>query len=289
MNNLVLPSEKYNLLTTITNELKQLKGIKAVVLGGSHATHMAHEKSDLDIGIYYHPDKPFEITDIQTLAKKISNNNQPVVTGFYEWGPYVNGGAWIETDICQVDFIYKNLNQIKEAIDQAEKGIWDINYEQQPPFGFSTLTFLAETFYCIPLFENTNEIKTLKERVKNYPQKLKHAVVQQCLWAAEFSIWQGENFADKNDLYATYGCITRALHKIIFALFSLNELYPMGDKNALPIIERCAVKPTHLTKRVNEVLTFNYTLPKERMVHLKKLFSDVTELAQGLYTPYFKL
>jgi hypothetical protein len=37
----------------------------------------------------------------------------PVVTGTYEWGPWVNGGAWIQTSAGKVDFLYKNLDQVR--------------------------------------------------------------------------------------------------------------------------------------------------------------------------------
>jgi hypothetical protein len=90
-----------------------------VVLGGSHATGNFTEGSDLDLGIYYFDDKKFDIDGIKTVAKKYSNNGNPTVTDFYEWGHWVNGGAWIKTSCGKLDFIYKNINQIKLTIEQA--------------------------------------------------------------------------------------------------------------------------------------------------------------------------
>ena len=84
---MTLPEDKQKLLDDITNELKQVNGVKAIVLGGSYAIDMATTNSDLDIGIYYSELNPFDIEKVREVARSISNNDQPIVTGFYEWGP----------------------------------------------------------------------------------------------------------------------------------------------------------------------------------------------------------
>lgn len=58
---MILPDDKQKLLDDITSDLKQVDDVMAVVLGGSYATGMATENSDLDIGIYYSEINPFEI------------------------------------------------------------------------------------------------------------------------------------------------------------------------------------------------------------------------------------
>ena len=284
-----LPKDKQHLLDNITNSLKKIDGIKGVVLGGSYATGMATESSDLDIGIYYMPESPFDIQKIKQLAASLADQESPVVTGFYEWGPWVNGGAWIKTANDKVDFLYKNIEQIIATIDNAQNGIWENHFEQQPPYGFSSIIFLAETHSCIPLFDPEGIIDRLKESVRQYPQKLKHAVVQQSLWAAEFTIWQGESFAAKGDTYNTVGCLTRAVKNIVTALFALNERYPMGDKRAISILEKAVIKPDHLTQKINTVLYCGHSTLVNNVQHLKALFGETVELARGFYQPYYKL
>jgi predicted nucleotidyltransferase len=78
-----LPDRKQKLLNDITDELKRVDGVKAIVLGGSYAIGMATENSDLDIGIYYSELNPFDIEKVKDVAKKIANSDQPTVTGFY--------------------------------------------------------------------------------------------------------------------------------------------------------------------------------------------------------------
>lgn len=277
------------ILNTLTAELKLIAGVKAIVLGGSHAMGLATESSDLDIGIYYSEQTPFDVEKVRDIAKKYAHDDQPTVTNFYEWGPWVNGGAWINTVNGEVDFIYKNIEQVARTIDRAKDGIWETSFEQQPPYGFSSIIFLAETKQCLPLYDPEGIISELKERVKEYPQKLKQSVIQQSLWSAEFTLWQAEKFAAKADVYNTVGCLTRALNNIVSALFALNEIYPMGDKRALSILEQAENKPANLTNKVNGLLCCE----KDKIGHhvglLKDLFNETAGLAKGWYEPYYKL
>lgn len=284
-----IPKEKESFLNNIINELKQIDGVKALVLGGSHATGMATENSDLDIGIYYSTKKPFNLDEIKSVAQMFSDIENPTVTGFYEWGPWVNGGAWLKTSNGKVDFLYKNIEQISTTIDKAKNGIWENHFEQQPPYGFSSIIFLAETKYNIPLYDPEYIIENLKKEVEEYPQKLKQSVIQQSLWSAEFTFWQAEGFASKEDIYNTLGCLTRAIKNIVTTLFAINQLYPMGDKRAIAIIEQSNIKPANLTKKLNTILCCNPNSLIDNVKQLKALFDETVKLANGLYKPYYKL
>jgi predicted nucleotidyltransferase len=284
-----IPDDKQKLLDNITAELKLIDGVKAIVLGGSYAIGMAVESSDLDIGIYYYENNPFDIEKIKNIAKQFTINEQPAVTDFYEWGPWVNGGAWINTANGEVDFLYKNIDQISKTIENAKNGIWENNFEQQPPYGFSSITFLSETQNCQPLYDPDGILRKLKESVKQYPVKLKHAVTQQSLWSAEFTIWQAEKYAAQNDAFNTVGCLTRATKSIVTALFAINELYPMGDKRAVSILEHAKIKPESLTSKIDNILCCNKDTLINNVLQLKNLFDESVSFAGGAYKPYYKL
>ena len=286
---MLIPDVKQKLLDEITAELKLIDGVKAIVLGGSHAVGTATESSDLDIGLYYSEQNPFEIKEIRRVAEKYADHEQPTVTAFYEWGPWVNGGAWINTINGEVDFLYKNIDQIAKTIENAKNGIWENNYEQQPPYGFSSVIILAEVHYSLPLYDPYDIFHKLKENVKQYPSKLKQSIVQQSLWSAEFTIWQAEKFAHKVDIYNTMGCLTRAMSSIVSSLFALNEIYPMGDKRAIDIIENAQSKPTNLTNKISLILSCDKNSLADNVKLLKLLFNEVVELASGQYKPYYKL
>src|SRR5262245_52916489 len=104
-----IPTEKQAHLSSIVTALAELPGVIAVVLGGSYARGTHHALSDLDLGVYYSEAAPFSIEEIRRVAQQYAVGAPPIVTDFYEWGPWVNGGAWIQTAMGKVDFIYRNV------------------------------------------------------------------------------------------------------------------------------------------------------------------------------------
>ncbi|MFY7997064.1 MAG: nucleotidyltransferase domain-containing protein [Candidatus Kapaibacteriota bacterium] len=286
-----VPKEKQELLEAILSDLAAMSNVQAVVLGGSYSTGMATDASDLDIGIYYFESEPFDISAIQDVAGKYAHDSSPTVTGFYEWGPWVNGGAWIHTQHGKVDFIYKNINQIQTTIDNAKKGVWENHYEQQPPFGFSSIIFLAETAWCIPLHDPKGIIAALKSQVAEYPPTLKQSVIQQSLWAAEFTIWYAESIAAKNamDLYNIVGCLTRAVKSIMEALFAMNEIYPIGDKRAIETLEKAHIKPANLKQKIEAILSVDIDKSNTNISLIKSLWAETVGLTNGSYRSFYKL
>jgi predicted nucleotidyltransferase len=284
-----ISDDKQKLLDDIIADLKLIEGVKAIVLGGSYAAGTATESSDLDIGIYYSEQQPFDIEKVKIIAKKYADNEQPTVTDFYEWGPWVNGGAWINTAKSEVDFLYKNIEHITKTIENAKNGIWESNFEQQPPYGFSSIIFLSETQNSFPLYDPENVVKKLKENVKQYPQKLKQSVIQQSLWSAEFTLWQADKYAAQNDTFNTVGCLTRATKSILTALFAINEIYPMGDKRAVSILEQAKIKPESLTSKIDKILCCSKDTLIDNVLRLKNLFNESVAFTDGAYKPYYKL
>jgi hypothetical protein len=63
-------------------------------------------------------------------------------------GTWVNGGAWIQTSSGQVDFLYRNLEQVTATITKAKNGEWENDFEQQPPYGFSSVIYLQRSAFA---------------------------------------------------------------------------------------------------------------------------------------------
>jgi hypothetical protein len=81
------------LLEQLVDQLCRITAISAIVLGGSYASGTHYETSEIDIGLYYFPASPFSIADIRRIAEDISVDGTATVTGFYEWGAWVNASA----------------------------------------------------------------------------------------------------------------------------------------------------------------------------------------------------
>jgi predicted nucleotidyltransferase len=266
-----LPEGKQSLLERLVERLRQVRGMAAIVLGGSYASGTHHEASDMDIGLYYSEAKPFSIAEIRQIAEDVSVNEMVTVTGFYGWGPWVNGGAWIQTTQGKVDFLYRNLEQVERTIAEAQQGISQHDYDQQPTHGFYSVIYLAETQVCIPLYDPELLIASLKRSVELYPPQLKQNMIVDSLWSAEFSLLYARRFAAQGDIYNTVGCLTRVVSNLTQALFALNERYFLRDKNVLDVVAGFPNLPAGYIQQINRILS----CPGSTVQELTKTVSDL--------------
>jgi len=207
------------------------------------------------------------------------------VTGFYDWGDWVNGGAWLHTPQGKFDFLYRNLNQIVQTISNAKRGIVWHDYDQQPAYGFYSVIYLAETQFCIPLYDPYGIIANLKKKVIKYPPKLKQKIVADSLWSAEFTLLHARDFAMKGDIYNAAGCLTRAAANLTQVLFALNEQYFLTDKGAIDQLNSFRLIPAGYVKIITRILAHPGLKVKEmtKSVHdFEKLWKSVT-LLEGVH------
>lgn len=287
-----LSSQKQFILNQLVDELRAVPGIAAIVLGGSYASGTFHEASDLDIGLYYFEARPFSIADIRRVAENASARDQVTVTGFYEWGAWVNGGAWVHTPHGKVDFLYRNIERVLRTIAEAQEGISRHDYDQQPTHGFFSVIYLAETQICIPLHDPDGVISELKRSVEIYPPKLKEKTIADSLWSAEFTLLHARGFAAQGDVYNTVGCLTRAASNLTQALFALNGKYFQRDKKVMETIAAFPILPSGYVHELNRILAHAGETADELMVAvrgLENLWRSVVYLNGGQYEPKFIL
>lgn len=285
-----VPAAKRPLLEGLVSALARVPGVEAVVLGGSYARGTQTETSDLDLGLYYQKSAPFALTAIRRIAEGVASR-PPVVTGFYDWGPWVNGGAWIFTGVGKVDFLYRNIDQVAKTIQEAHRGISRHDYSQQPAYGFYSVIYLAETQRCLPLHDPAGVIAGLKARVAMYPPRLKEKIVADSLWSAEFTLQHARSFAAAGDVYNTAGCLTRVAANLTQVLFALNETYFMSDKQVMAEIAAFPLLPPAYPERLVAILAHSGAAPTElgRAVgDIGILWQEVAALT-GTYRPQFEV
>lgn len=288
-----LSPQQRELVSSLTERLSAIRGISAVVLGGSHARGCARPGSDIDLGLFYSEAAPFSIQSVRELADAVNDAAGPVVTDFYGWGPWVNGGAWLTVGGQRVDFIYRSLEQVERVIADAEAGRYEVDYAQQPPFGFFSATYLGEVAVCVPLFDPEGRLDALKRRVADYPEALRRAVVLDYLWQAEFNLAAfARKFAARADAYGTAACLTRAVNQLVLVLFALNRQYPINDKTALAEVAEFERAPRDFSPRVQRAMAHVGASSVELVAAVEsvaQLFRETVELTNGLYQPRFTL
>jgi predicted nucleotidyltransferase len=286
-----LSPEQRELVSSLTSKLEAIRGVKAVVLGGSHARGRARSGSDIDFGIFYSEADPFSTRNIRELAAAVNDTAGPVVSEFYGWGPWVNGGAWLTVGGQRVDFIYRSLEHVERVIAEAEAGRYELHYLQQPPFGFFSGTYLGEIVVCIPLFDPETRINSLKRRVTNYPEAFRRAIVQDFLWMVEFGLSAfAPKFAARSDAWGTGACLSSSVNQLVLVLFALNRRYPLNDKTAMEEVAEFERAPKEFAARVQKTLSRPGTTAEElaaAVESIAQLFRETADLSGELYRPRY--
>ncbi|OSZ72772.1 hypothetical protein CAP39_05600 [Sphingomonas sp. IBVSS1] len=284
-----LTAGQQQLLANVTAATTRVPGVAAVVLGGSHARGRARPDSDLDIGLLYRAAQPIDMPALRALAAALNDTPDPVVSDPGGWGRWVDGGAWLSIGGQRVDFLYRRIEQIEQVLADAQAGRFEIDTDQQPPYGFFGPTILGEISVAVPLHNPQGLVPALQALASPMPEALARAVVQDRLWQAQFTL---SAFADKHaasaNIYGVAGCATRIAHALVLALFALNRCYLLNDKTAVAEIAGFAMAPADFGPRLAAVLAApgaDASAQRTALAKLHDLFAETRALAGSLYRP----
>lgn len=238
----------------VANRLGEVDGVAAVALGGSRARGEAHPDSDIDIGIHYHPEDPPSTDALRLLAKELDDRHLPdLVNDLGDWGPWINGGGWLQIENRRVDWLYRDLDRVAETIEECRTGKPTCHYQPGHPHGFHNHMYLGEVHYNRILYDD-GELKRLKWLVAEYPPALKRAIIQSKLWEAGFALDTARKSARRGDTFYVAGCAFRCVACLVQVLFTLNERYFVNEKGSIQTVESFARRPERFIETVTDVL-----------------------------------
>lgn len=245
-----------SLITEIVEQLKAVRGIEAIVLGGSRARGSHTENSDIDLGIYYHSSTPVDLTALAAIAREIDDEHREnLVTDVGGWGPWINGGGWLKVRGIPVDFLYRDLEKVTRIINDCHEGRVERVYQPGHPFAFITSIYLSEVALCRPLWDPYGTVEKLKAQVIPYPAGLKKATIDTFWWEVDFSLQIAHKSISRGDVTYAAGCCFRAVNCLLQVLFAVNEQYWMNEKGALALADRFEKSPARLKERVEEAFS----------------------------------
>jgi hypothetical protein len=280
-------------LAQLVAAIAPLGGVVALALGGSHARGRANAASDVDLALFYTERAPFSMEALRELCARHDDTRAPVVAGFFEWGPWVNGGAWLTIRGARFDLLYRSAEQLGRALADAQAGRWQLDFAQQAPFGYFSGTLLGELASCVPLHDPDGALAALKARVSRYPEPLRAAVVQGALWQVELGLRAfAPKLAARGEVVGAVGCMTRFAAYLVLALFALNRAWLVSDKTALVEIAGFAHAPRDFGARLSAVLAAPGASPEAlagSLAQIDALFRETCALAGDLYVSRYAL
>lgn len=271
-----------SLIHDIVDEVKNVSGIRAIVLGGSRARRTHTSSSDIDLGIYYDSHELLDLNELAKVAAKLDDEERPdILTGIGDWGPWINGGGWLRIQTFPVDFLYRDLNKVSAVIDACLNGNVEIYYQPGHPFGFSSSIYLGEIAICQPLWDREGLIEGLKNRISPYPIALQKTVIQTFVWEIDFSIGIAKKSVERADVAYASGCCFRGVMCMLQVLFAINKEYWLNEKGAVAIANGFAIKPANFQSRVGEIFGLLNTTP-ESIGKSIALLSELSEEMRSL-------
>jgi predicted nucleotidyltransferase len=273
-----------DLIERIAAELSAVEGILGVVLGGSRGRGDVYPDSDIDLGIYYHPDNPPSLETLRALAARLDDRHSgEVVTNFGEWGPWINGGGWLDIEGQRVDWLYRDYALVKQIIDGCRAGNPRVFYQVGHPHGFWTPIYMGEVHLCKPLADPHGALAELKMLTTPYPSALKTAMIARNMWEANFALETSRKAAARGDVLYVSGGLFRCAACLVQVLFALNQRYCINEKGALKLAASFPICPPDFEATITRVLGHpgeNAAALKDSILQLEGLMGQVHKLAE---------
>jgi predicted nucleotidyltransferase len=270
-----------DILNKVVDHVSKIDGVQAIVLGGSRARGTADERSDTDLGIYYDGKHPFSTAALGAATKELDDRHSDnLVTSFGDWGPAVNGGGWLQIRGHHVDFLYREVGAVRDAIEDCIAGRPRSIYQLGHPLGFHIQIYAGEIHVCRPLFDPTGVIAQLKSEVREYPEKFRTPAVTKHLFDAEFEIMIAAKPADRADVMYVAGCLFRAAGFMTLVLYALNRRFYLNEKGAFAESGGFAIKPPRFHDTIARVLGNIGTIPAELSASVASFQSLAVDLRQ---------
>lgn len=223
-----------------------MDGVVAVALGGSRARGTHRPDSDWDVGLYYRG--RLDVAGLRAVAAETGFAGELTEPG--GWGPWVNGGGWLRSGEEHVDWLYRDLDRVRDIWAQCQAGRYEVGVQAGHPLGFYSHAYAGEVALCQVLADPTGELAALRAETRNYPAPLAEALVRG-VWEAELLL----SVAGKGDATYVAGCLFRAVGVLMHALHGRARRWLLNEKGMVASAGRLPGAPPDFAARVNGLFT----------------------------------
>jgi len=236
-------------MVELAERLTGVPGIVGVLLGGSRARGTHTADSDTDLGLYYR--SPLDLERLGELAREVAGPTA-VVTRPGEWGPWVDGGAWLTVDCGAVDWIYRDLDRVERCWRDAEQGRYAFHAQVGHPLGVPDFAYPGEVALGLLLADPTGELASLRRRAAVFPPALADALIGG-LWEADFLLGVARKAVTRRDVAYVSGCLFRVLGVCAHALHGAAGRWLVSEKGAVAAAAALPGAPARFAERAGAV------------------------------------
>ena len=113
---------------------------------------------------------------------------------------------------------------------------------------------MGEDHNCRPHYDPNGTLKALKSATREYPPRLKRALIQDHLWEARFALDTCRKSATRGDAFYVAGCLFHCAACMVQALFALNERLIVNEKRSVAASASLQICPANFRETVDSVL-----------------------------------
>jgi predicted nucleotidyltransferase len=236
-------------LSAVAHRLTTVPGVVGVVLGGSRARGTHTAESDYDLGLYYRG--RLDTERLGALAREVAGPAARI-TEPGEWGPWVDGGGWLTIDGAAVDWIYRDLDRVRRAWQEADQGRYAFHSQAGHPLGVPDFAYVGELVLGVLLADPSGELAALRTRAPGYPLALADALISG-LWEADFLIGVARKATSRADSAYIAGCLFRLIGVCAHALHGAARRWLVNEKGAVASAAAIPGAPAQFAERVDAV------------------------------------
>jgi len=265
-------------LEVLAGRLVGVGGVVGVLLGGSRARGAHHPDSDVDLGVYYRP--PLDVDGLAALARELAGPDA-TATRPGDWGPWVDGGAWLSIDGVAVDWVYRDVDRVETAWRNAQDGRVTWQAQVGHPLGVLDVWYAAEIALGVVLADPSGELTRLHLAAAAYPDALAATLLAR-LPEAGFTLLIARKVIHRGDVAFVAGCLFRAVGVCAHALHARARRWVVNEKGLIAAAGVLPGAPTDFAGRAHGLLARVGSTPDELATTLDTAATLVAEVERAV-------